>query len=414
MPYHDLNLLHTSNTTHLNHSLAFATELGYKTVAVASVVTGDLPRALQAPDLSTLRPAHPALKLLTRLTLNISDTSQNHRLSTLQSIYDLIALRPLNEKSLQQCCATLECDIISIDFAARLPFIIRFTTVASAIQRGVRFEIGYSAITGSSEAKRSLIAGATSLIRATRGRAIILSSEARNALGLRGPHDVMNLAHIWGLEQAKGKGALVEEADKVVRLAALRRKSYRGVITVVDGGKPVQVEKATAAEANMAASNAATLAEPGTQATRANASVTSTTITNGLKRKASSTSLNNPSTATPRPNDFEATTNSSGTNTPNDSALDEQGKPLSKREQKRRAKKARLEARGGFSRVDVRQQNGSTSSRPFPIKHETLVEPKKGPLQQQRQGASGEGGKGNGKGKGMDGGRNRPAGRGRS
>jgi ribonuclease P/MRP protein subunit RPP1 len=49
---------------------------------------------------------------------------------------------------------------------------------------------------------------AASLIRATRGRGIIISSEARKAVGVRAPFDVMNLATLWGLSQEKGREAV--------------------------------------------------------------------------------------------------------------------------------------------------------------------------------------------------------------
>lgn len=348
MPYHDLNLLHTTNTAQLNHTLAFATELGYKNVAVSTIITGKLPPAPPVPELGPLRTAHPSLKVLSRLTLAINDTSQNHRLSTLATSYDLIALRPLNEKSLQHCCSALDCDLISVDFTTRLPFILKFKTVSSALQRGIRFEINYSpSITTSSDAKRNLIAGATSLIRATRGRGIILSSEARDALGLRGPHDVMNLAQIWGLEQAKGKAGLVEEADKVVRLAALRRNSYRGVITIVDGGGPAAKE-ATSSKATPDAAQAKTSGNAK--------AVTSHATSNGVKRKASQLQ--------------EQSQPSSGTSTPKDASVDDSGKPLSKREMKRRAKRARLEGTGLTSPVVTKKE--AETGADFPVKHETL------------------------------------------
>lgn len=379
MPYHDLNILHTANAVQLNHTLAFAKELGYKTIAISSVIHGKIPSGLSAPDLSQQRNTHPDLKLLTRLTLTVNDTSQNHRLATLQPIYDILALRPLNEKSLQLCCGTLDCELISLDLSARLPFILKFKTVASAIHRGIRFEICYSPITDSSESKRNLIAGAATLIRATRGRGIILSSEARNALGLRGPHDVMNLAQIWGLEQAKGKEGLVEEADKVVRLAALRRNSYRGVITVVNGGTPNQATIMAAKEVN-AATDAAETSTP----LLSGLADKQATSTNGIKRKASTNSLNNANAESSTAAFSTPTTSTPGASTP----TDDPDKPISKREQKRRAKKAKLEARG------PPQDNNQVASKAskFPLKHETLASPqKKKPGQQKKPAVSRDG-----------------------
>ncbi|RMZ79415.1 hypothetical protein DV738_g3291, partial [Chaetothyriales sp. CBS 135597] len=324
MPFHDLNLQYTPGTppSSISHTLAFAAELGYLTVALNTSITGKVPSQPPTVPTSSLT-VPPGMTVLTRLTLTVSDTSQNHRLSALQSTYDLLALRPTNEKALQLCCSTLQCDLISIDFSQRLPFVLKFKTVSSALQRGVRFEINYSpGISGGSDARRNLIAGATALIRASRSRGIILSSEASNALGLRGPHDVINLACVWGLSQERGKEGICEETDKVVRLARLKRETYRGVVAVVDHG---QFEHKTT---NASKRFIAAKAEPpkGEDRQEDMPEQHGARLVNGtdLKRKASSSSLNSPSTGTQ----------------PTDAA----GKPLSKRELKRRAKKARFEA----------------------------------------------------------------------
>ncbi|RAL03632.1 PHP domain-like protein [Aspergillus ibericus CBS 121593] len=172
---------------------------------------------------------------------------------------------------------------------------------SAAISRGVRFEICYGpGVTGSGlDARRNLIGNAMSLIRATRGRGIIVSSEARRALAVRAPWDVINLACVWGLSQERGKEAICEEARKVVALAKLKRTSWRGIIDIVDGGDTVV--KADAKTDGSAKSQAKDDAKA-----------------DGLKRKASVGS----------------------------EPTGEEEKPLSKREMKRRAKKARLEAAG--------------------------------------------------------------------
>lgn len=233
MPFHDLNVVYKPGDDGLAQTLSFLAELEYSVVALSLSITGKLPAT---PEPVILPGAPRGMTLLTRLNLTISDPSQNHRLASLQSAYSLIALRPTTDKALQLCCGSLECDIISLDLSTRLPFVLKFKTVASALQRGVRFEICYSpGIAGGSDARRNLITGATSLIRATRGRGIIISSEAKNALDCRGPWDVINLAQIWGLNQERCKEAVCEEAGKVVKLANMKRTSFRGVVHVLDG-----------------------------------------------------------------------------------------------------------------------------------------------------------------------------------
>jgi len=207
----------------------------------------------------------------------------------------------MNEKSLSLACTNLDCDIISLDLSTRLPYHFKFKTIAAAVSRGVRFEISYSpGITGSGpEARRNLFSNAMALIRATRGRGIIISSEARRALGVRAPWDVVNMACVWGLAQERAKEAVCEEARKVVALAGLKRTSWRGIVDVVHGGEK-ETEKAPAGSKKKI--DEAPSSKNG----------------NSVKRKAST-----------------------------DAQLDtEAEKPISKREMKRRAKRARLEAAG--------------------------------------------------------------------
>lgn len=117
--------------------------------------------------------------------------------------------------------------------------------MANALQRGVKFEICYGSGILNSDggaSRRNLISNATQLIRATRGRGIVISSEAKRALACRGPADIVNLAVLWGLGQERGMEAVGNEARSVVVQAEMKRRSFRGVIDVVYGGqKPDRV-----------------------------------------------------------------------------------------------------------------------------------------------------------------------------
>ncbi|KAI1618305.1 ribonuclease P subunit Rpp30 [Exophiala viscosa] len=343
MPFHDLNVPYTSNHADLSHTLAFHAELGYSVIAISLLATGKLPSTPQPIPLSSLT-IPKSLTTLTRLTITISDTTQNHRLSSFAPHYDLLALRPTTEKALALCCQSLECDLISLDFSQRLPCILKFKTVASALQRGVRFEVCYApGIQHDSNARRNLISGAAQLIRATRGRGIILSSEARNALGVRGPHDVINLAQVWGLGQERGKEALCEEAGKVVRFAGIKRTSFRGVVDVIDGGCPPVVQGQI---------------QPAQRQSQAAAAAGS--------NKAKDVVL--PATGTKRKAPSMTSASTSGAPTAESQSTD--GQPLSKREMKRRAKKAKMEGKAEPDDTATCVQDTTASA--FPIEHEAL------------------------------------------
>jgi ribonuclease P/MRP protein subunit RPP1 len=277
--------------------------VGYTTVALSQTINGKLPPNLAPPPLPTNAPK--SLQLLTRLNLTLADPAQNQRLAALSQAYDLLALRPTNEKSLLNACTNLECDVISVDLSVRLPYHFKFKMLSAAISRGIRLEICYGpGITGSGlDARRNLIGNATSLIRATRGRGIIVSSEARRALSLRAPWDVINLACVWGLSQERGKESICEESRKVTALSKLRRTSWRGIVDIVHGGDKVKPEGPT-------------LKQKGTQ--KAKEITKEENGPDNLKRKASVSS---------------------------EPVAEDPDKPLSKREIKRRAKKARFDAK---------------------------------------------------------------------
>ena len=118
----------------------------------------------------------------------------------------------------------------------------------------------------------------------------MISSEAKRALACRGPWDVINLASVWGLGQERGREAVGSEARSVVVQAEMKRRSFRGVVDILYGGeKPEGIMHKEDGEKNIKG-----------------------------KRKADSLKNQN-------------------------RQREEEAKPLSKREQKRQTKKARLE-----------------------------------------------------------------------
>ncbi|KAJ5637230.1 hypothetical protein N7490_007109 [Penicillium lividum] len=296
--FYDLNVPYSPDDPEVPHTLNFLAELGYTTIALSQTITGKLPASLTPPPLPPNPPK--TLQLLTRLNLTLSDPAQNQRLNNLTQAYDLVALRPTNEKALLNACTNLECDVISLDLSVRLPYHFKFKMLSAAVSRGVRLEICYGpGVTGSGvDARRNLIGNAMALLRATRGRGIIVSSEAMRALNLRAPWDVINLTCVWGLSQERGKEAICEEARKVTALARLKRNSWRGIVDIVHGGEK---------------------ANPEDNAYKQKGAEKSDKGADNLKRKASIGS---------------------------EAVAEEAEKQLSKREMKRRAKKVRLESRG--------------------------------------------------------------------
>lgn len=95
-------------------------------------------------------------------------------------------------------------------------------------------------------ARSNFIGNVLGLLRATKGRGIIVSSEAKSALGLRGPADVVNLLAVWGLGPEKGTEALGTGPRAVVVNEGVKRRGFRGVVDIVQtapGGKVREEEE---------------------------------------------------------------------------------------------------------------------------------------------------------------------------
>ncbi|KAK5172153.1 RNA-binding RNA processing protein rpp1 [Saxophila tyrrhenica] len=247
--FYDLNIPWASND--LPRTLTFLDDLGYNVVALNHTVSGKLPSNLSCPipDPLPYKDLPAKLTILRRCTLVLTETHQNARLTELSRNYDLLAVRPVDEKTLQLACSSLDCDIISLDMTQRLPFWFKFKMMSEAIKSGKRFEISYaSGVMGDSGMRRNLISNATQLIRASRGRGLIISSEAKSSVACRGPWDAINLAAVWGLGQERGYEAMSKECRSVVVAAQFKRTSYRGVINVVYGGEKPAAATAEKAE----------------------------------------------------------------------------------------------------------------------------------------------------------------------
>ncbi|KAJ1025980.1 hypothetical protein NDA18_003640 [Ustilago nuda] len=272
-PSTPLSSLRDKDATCLAQILLELNELRYSHVAFNHVVQSKYDPALHPNALAPLRDGRPnppfpeldprtrakgkakvssagnadGLTQLSRLTLVLDDQSMSksgsgwltNNATALQS-YDLLAVRPTTEAAFQHACLTLSelkpfsIDIISLDFGAqpRLPFFLKRSTLNAALENGVQFEITYaqSLSQDGSKARRNLISGARDLLRVTNGKGVFFSSGATEALSLRAPYDVINLAAIFGLNPSAARDAISNNCRSLL-LRSRTRKSYRGVLS---------------------------------------------------------------------------------------------------------------------------------------------------------------------------------------
>ncbi|KAF1832393.1 PHP domain-like protein [Decorospora gaudefroyi] len=242
--FHDLHVPWTDATRELQRTVAFLDELGYDVVALTYTYSGKLPSDLGSPIPGKLPfPTPSRMRILRRCNIFLTDSASNFRIPQLQQQYDLVAARPTDDRTLQQACQSLDVDIISLDMTRRFETHFKFPMLGTAISRGIKIELCYSQgiMSTDASAKRNLISNATQLIRVTRGRGLIFSSEAKSVLGIRAPSDVINLASVWGLGTERAKDGLTKEPRSAVEFARLKRQSFKGIVDIVYGGeKPAE------------------------------------------------------------------------------------------------------------------------------------------------------------------------------
>ncbi|OAA73549.1 RNase P subunit p30 [Cordyceps fumosorosea ARSEF 2679] len=229
---YDLNIPWSPSTPPeaLLQTLTTASSLGYTTVALPAVTFPVLPP-----------PSSPSQKLptvLRRATFPLADPSApSYRLPALAAAYDVLAVRPTTAEAFQNACLTLDVALVSLDLAQHHRFHFRPKPCMAAVARGVRFEVCYAqllAAAGDPRARAAFVGNLRGLLRATRGRGVVLSSEARSgALGLRGPADVVNLLAVWGLPPDKALEGLRSLPRSLVVNEGVKRNGFRGVVDVV-------------------------------------------------------------------------------------------------------------------------------------------------------------------------------------
>ncbi|XP_034427468.1 ribonuclease P protein subunit p30 [Hippoglossus hippoglossus] len=231
----DLNLSSSSSVRNLIESAA---QLGFSTVAINYVFEPskkkqEIPTPTPINELIDQLPivqgrSRP-IRVLNRLTVVMSDSSHFRPNAAEYRSFDLLAVQPTTEKLFHAACLLYDVDIICIIVTEKLPFFFKRAPVSGAVDRGVVFEVSYSAAIRDSTMRRYTIANAVCLMESCKGRNVILSSAAEKALELRGPYDVTNLGLLFGLSDKDSKEA-VSSTCRSVLLHAETRKTASGII----------------------------------------------------------------------------------------------------------------------------------------------------------------------------------------
>lgn len=91
-------------------------------------------------------------------------------------------------------------DIISFDMSEKLPYMLKRNPVYEAIRKGKYFELSYGSLFDSGK-RRLCLTNCLNLIKATKGKNLIVSSEVSNAIYRRTGDDLCSLLITLGLSR---------------------------------------------------------------------------------------------------------------------------------------------------------------------------------------------------------------------
>ncbi|KAM9837828.1 ribonuclease P protein subunit p30 isoform 2-T2 [Aulostomus maculatus] len=211
----DLSLILTEDRSGLRLLVDTAAHLGFSTVAINYVFE---PPAKKKQEIPSPKPIHELIdqlpivqgrswpiRVLNRLTVVMSDSTHF------------------------AACMTYDVDIICVPVTEKLPFFFKRAPVNGAVDRGVVFEVSYSAAIRDTTMRRYTIANAISLMESCKGKNLIMSSAAEKHLELRGPYDITNLGLLFGLSEEDAKEAISSTCRSVL-LHADTRKTASGIV----------------------------------------------------------------------------------------------------------------------------------------------------------------------------------------
>ncbi|ODV80384.1 PHP domain-like protein [Suhomyces tanzawaensis NRRL Y-17324] len=250
-----------SQTIGFKNTIVTLYTLGYRQIAINFQLQENVKLPINQPErlnpipMNTLRDdlceKFPGLKLYSRVTLIVNDPSKCQGLAKLQGHFDILAVQPTSEKALQLCTINLDIDLISFNFATKLPFFIKHKTVGSAVDKGIKFEIcyatvvaGYGADLGinSQMIRKNFFSNVLQLIRGCRSRGIIVSSGATLASQVRNSGDVLTILKTVGLDNSRAKACVTLSPERVLVNGRLRVRSYKQTILEGNDGDLVGSE----------------------------------------------------------------------------------------------------------------------------------------------------------------------------
>ncbi|KAM9960421.1 hypothetical protein ACTFIW_009561 [Dictyostelium discoideum] len=249
MVYYDLNIDSSLPEPKIKSMLSLHTKYGYDSVAITHTVEGKIGykdvckiKKIQIEDDSEkstssgwmkMGDSNKTIKQYTRLQVICKTMAEFQMITANNPVvqsYDIISVVPYDVSVFNAACNSNEIDIITIDTFSK--FIIKPERVRQCIAKGIFIEILYGNLFGMDADRVAFFQTASSLVRSSFGKNIILSSSGKSSTTLRSPYDLSNLGHLFGLTFDQAKAAVSKHPHTAVLHSITRRT--KGIATVTD------------------------------------------------------------------------------------------------------------------------------------------------------------------------------------
>lgn len=191
------------------------------------------------PDLA-IRGKSPVI--LTRLNVTFQDNDFLPIVSKSETIkkYDIVSVCPESTLALQNLLKSFfRPDVIS--FVPENVQDVRWSRKLynECVEKSIYFELSYAPMIRDSTARRRIISQSHNYQAVGKSKNIIISSEARSPIEVRGPHDAANLGYLLGLNEQQCKAAVGTMSCQAIRSAAGRKLGpYRATVVPLSDLEP--------------------------------------------------------------------------------------------------------------------------------------------------------------------------------
>ena len=178
-------------------------------------------------------------ELLSRVTIDLESSEQIRLLKhtpykEILDNADIISIIPENEMIFKVIAeGKVDCDIIALQLGNALEFKATREMMGIATAKHIAFEICYSHAIKSISLRKYIFKNGRDVVqRSKKARGIIMCSHGEHPLDFRSPLDVINLAHLFDINDTVCYDVVSKNCLEVISHAKLRKLTFKGAVAV--------------------------------------------------------------------------------------------------------------------------------------------------------------------------------------